>query len=270
MNTRPGMSSHLRPLTSDEMRHYVQELRVNFSAAQVINQRGDRLIVRWRQPGSASPVVLKMWARPHLGNKFRHFLGIAPSDYEWKNMRRLGEAGITVPRHLGFCRLVPPIAGYTEALFTEDLGPCQSATEHLKGLIRSGDEQKALAFEDVIIEMTRRLVHAGMIDDDHGLLNIVVQPSGRAVRLDLELCRKVLWPYLFPRAYGRMLGRVIGLHAFAVQPDVERTTAFAGRLRQQLWPPFNVLRHASAYAQWLMNGQRNHFGIDTRLVLPWD
>lgn len=264
------LAARLQPLTSVEMRRYLQELRVNFSAGEVINRGRDRLIIRWRDTGSKNSVILKMWARPHLGNSLRHLLRVAPSDYEWRNLKRLRDAQIAVPRPLGFCRLLPDIAGYTEVLFTEDLGPCVSATEHLKNLIRSGEEEGATIFEDLVIEMTRRLVRAGMVDDDHGLLNIVVQASGRAVRLDLELCRKVLWPDLFPRAYGRMLGRLIGLHAFAVQPDVERTRRFADRLRQQLEPATSVLRHATAYARWLMQGQREHFGIDTKLVLPWD
>jgi hypothetical protein len=253
-----------------DMQRCLEDLRANFAAADVINQRGDRIVIRWRDPESPHCLIVKMWARPGARSELRRVLKLAPSQNEWRNLRRLTRARIAVPRPLGFCKLTPGISGYTEALLMEDLGPCESATEHLKRLIRSGEDGAAMAFEDLVIEMTRRLVRAGMLDEDHGFLNIVVPASGQPVRLDLELCRKVIWPELFPASYGRMLGRLLGLHAFAVQPEVGRTQQLAARLRQQLSPPAKVLLNASAHAREMMEKQRSKVGIDTKLVLPWD
>jgi hypothetical protein len=67
----------------------------------------------------------------------------------------------------------------------------------LKQLIQTGQEQQVLRFENVMIEMTEQILAARMIDVDHGLVNIVVQTSGRPVRLDFELARLVIWPRLF-------------------------------------------------------------------------
>jgi len=182
----------------------------------------------------------------------------------------MGNVNIAVPRPLGFCSVVPDIAGYTDVLFMEDLGECESATEHLKRLIRAGQEAQALTFENVLIDITEQILKAGMLDLDHGMNNIVVTSSGRPVKLDVELARRVIWPRLFPAMYGRMLGRLIGLHAFAVQPDVGRTKRFAERLCERLKPPPGVLKRAGSYARELMQKQLQNVGIDTQLVLPWD
>jgi hypothetical protein len=68
---------------------------------------------------------------------------------------------MAVPHPLGYCRLTPSIAGYTEALFIEDLGECASATDYLKQLIHTGQEQQVLLFENVMIEMTEQILAAG-------------------------------------------------------------------------------------------------------------
>ena len=215
-------------------------------------------------------IIVKMWSRPDLKGKLRRLLGIAACNHEWRNLTRMGDLNIAVPRPLGFCSVVPGIAGYTDVLFMEDLGNCESAMDHLKGLIRTGQEQLVLSFENMQIEMTAQIIEAGMLDVDHGMLNIVVQSSGRAVKLDLELARRVVWPGLFPATYGHMLGRMIGLHAFTVQPDVGRTTRFADRLRARLKPPRGVLRRAGMHAREMMQKQVQKIGMDTRLTLPWD
>jgi hypothetical protein len=253
-----------------DMQRCLEDLRANFATADVINRRGDRAVIRWRGAESRHCLIVKMWARPGAKSQLRRVLKLAPSQNEWRNLHRLTRARIAVPRPLGFCRITPKISAYTEALFMEDLGSCESGTDYLKRLLRSGDDGAASAFEDLVIEMTQRLVNAGMLDEDHGFLNIVVPKSGQPVRLDLELCRKVVWPELFPASYGRMLGRLLGLHAFAVQPEVGRTERFAGRLRQQLVPPTKVLVKAGAHAREMMEKQRSNVGIDTKLVLPWD
>lgn len=211
-----------------------------------------------------------MWSRPDLKGSLRRLLRITSCDHEWRTLVRLRDVNMSVPHPLGFCRVMPSIAGYTDALFTEDLGECEAATSYLKRLIHTGQEQQVLHFENVMIEMTEQILDAGMVDVDHGLVNMVVQASGRPVRLDFELARRVIWPRLFTTMYSHMLGRLILLHAFAVQPDTDRTTRFAERLCDRLRPSRRVLARAGIYIRKYLQVQLKNTGVDTRLALPWD
>jgi hypothetical protein len=252
------------------MKHCLEALRSSFNKAEVIYRRRDRIVIRWRAQDLDGSIIIKMWARDDLKGKLRRLLRIAACNHEWRNLRRLSSVNMAVPRPLGFCRVVPSIEGYADVLFMEDLGECETATDHLKRLIGSGQEQEVLRFENVMIEMTEQILEAGMLDVDHGLVNMVVPSSGLPKRLDTELARRVIWPALFSDTYGHMLGRLIGLYAFAVQPEVYRATQFAARLCDRLRPPRRALRRASAHVRSMMRTQLENTGIDTRLVLPWD
>lgn len=266
----PSGNSSIALLTRAQMDRCLDALRGSFGDANVINQRENRIVIRWRWAETGDSIIIKMWSRPDLIGSLRRLLRVAACNHEWRNLVRMSDFGIAVPRPLGFCRVAPSIAGYTDVLFMEDLGKCKSATEHLKQLIQAGQEQQALSFENVQIEMTAQMLEAGMLDVDHGMHNIVVQPSGRPVKLDVELGRQVIWPRLFPAMYGRMLGRMIGMHAFAVQPDVGRMTRFAERLCERLKPSPRILKRAGIHAREMMQKQLQKTGIDTRLILPWD
>lgn len=257
-------------LTGSRIQRYAEEIRADLDRASVLSRRGNRVVVRWQESATGKSIVVKMWSRPDLKGALRRWLRIAPCDREYRNLVRLRRLGVAVPRALGVARLAPSIAGYTDALFTEDLGECETATERLKQLLRTGEERQALLLEDDVIDITRQLLEAGMLDEDHGMLNIVIPSSGKAVRLDLEIARRVFWPRLFPSSYGRMLGRLIGLHAFAVQPDVQRTNRFAHRLRASLQPSAAICERAAAHARNMMEEQLRVRGIDTRLNLPWE
>ena len=255
------------------MQRYLEDLRSNFDDANVINKRANRIVIRWRTAESSesetgNTIIIKMWSRPDRNGSLRRLLRIAACNHEWRNLLRMSRCGIAVPQPLGFLAVAPSIAGYTDVLFMEDLGICESAMEHLKRLVQAGQEQQVSRFEDVQIEMTAQMVDAGLLDVDHGMLNIVVQASGRPVKLDVELARHVMWPRLFPAMYSIMLGRMIGLHAYTVQPDVGRTTRFAERLYGRLRPPPGVLKRAGRHALEMMRQQLQTSGIDTRLILP--
>lgn len=263
------LNNQITPLARAEMKRCLHTLRESFDDANVIYQRENRIVIRWPRTETGDSIIIKMWSRPDLSGSLRRLLGIAACNHEWRNLVRMSDFCIVVPRPLGFFRVVPSIAGYTDALFMEDLGGCESATEHLKGLIRAGKEQEALGFENVQIEMTAKMLEAGMLDVDHGMHNMVVQLSGRPVKLDVELGRRVIWPNLFPAMYAQMLGRMIGMHAFAVQPDVSRTTRFAERLAERLTPPPRVLERAGIHAREMMRKQLQETGIDTQLIQLW-
>jgi hypothetical protein len=142
--------------------------------------------------------------------------------------------------------------------------------DHLKGLVHSGNEQQATDFEDQMIHMVEIFLRAGILDVDHGFANTLVTESGQPVRLDFEMARRVIWPRMFTGMYGEMLGRMIVMHAFAMQPNTNRTTEFAQRLLERIRPPRQALLKASAYAQMKLKVQLNETGIDTSLRLPWD
>lgn len=251
------------------MARCIETLRAGFDAAEVVSRRqADCIVIRWQGADAGHSMILKMWSRADFSGSVRRLLGIASVDQEWRNLTRMRRLNIAVPRPLGKFRAVPSISGYTDVLFMEDLGPCMTALEHLKSLLSAGRELPALRFENELIELTAQILEGGVLDADHGMLNTVVTSSGRVVRLDVEIAQWVIWPRLFPRSYGGMLGRLIGLHAFAVQPDVGRTTRFAERLRERLRPPPNVLRRAGAHAREMMRKQNNKVGIATQLILP--
>lgn len=253
-----------------QMENYLASLRSGFERANVIYRREDRIVIRWQHTETGVPIIIKMWSRTDMRGRLRRLLRISACDYEWRNLNRLYSAGVPVPRPLGFCRAEPSIAGYVDVLFLEDLGPCETGTEHLKRLIREGREKEAHAFEAALIDMTSRLLEGGMLDLDHGLINIIVPASGQPTKLDVELARRVFWPRFFAGSYGRMLGRLIGLYAFAVQPEAGRVTQFAKRLCDQLNPPRRALRVAASHAHKMMQVQLEKTGIDTRLVFPWN
>lgn len=264
------MTDPVMPLTRQEMGDCLSALRESFDDADVINQRENRMVIRWKRAKAGYSIIVKMWSRPDFNGSLRRWFRTAACNHEWRNLVRMSNLGIAVPRPLGVARISPDIAGYTDALFMEDLGACVSASEHLKRLVQDGQEARAVDFEDAQIEMTVKMLNAGLLDVDHGLHNIVVPPSGKPVKLDVELGRRVIWPRLFPVMYGDMLGRMIGMHAFAVQPDSERTTRFAARLCAKLRPPASALRRAAVHAREMMKKQFEETGIDTRLAFPWD
>lgn len=257
-------------LAPGELARRIDALRRGFDAADVIYRHKNRVVVRQRAAGGAGPdLILKLWSRPDWRGAARRLLRVTSCEHEYRSLARLERAGVSVPHPYGVARLRPAIAGFTELLAMEDLGQPPSANEHVRRLIAEAREGEVRAFEDAVIEMTGRILAAGIVDVDHGFVNIVVR-DGAPMRLDVELARYVGWPRAVPSLYGRMLGHLLALHAFAVQPHTGRTADFAARLRERLDPPARALAAASAYVQLGMRMQRDKHGIDTRVVLPWD
>src|SRR5688572_653644 len=110
----------------------LEALRADFAQAEVLYRRADRIVIRRREAAPQDPVIVKMWSRPDLRGVLRRILGIASHQREWRTLVRLRSVNMSVPRPLGCCRVIPSIAGYTDALFMEDLGDCEAATDYLK------------------------------------------------------------------------------------------------------------------------------------------
>ena len=255
-------------LTGEQMRQVLAHVCDDFEHANIIYQRDNRTVIRAMAAPQTS-IIVKLWARPDWRGTLRRLFKMSPADYEWHNLQRFARAGIRVPKPLGFCRVRRHQHNFTDALFLEDLGETTSATEHVKLLIRAMEEKRLRMLEDELIEMTDRMVAAGIVDVDHGLINTVVPHSGEPIRLDLEMARTLWMPSLYWRAYGRMIGHLVSTYAFAVQPNTSRTTDFAQRLQQRLRPSKRTLSWAKKYVGAMMNEQRRVWNIDTRVRLPW-
>ena len=232
-----------------------------------LKERPDSLTLRlWIDPESS--LILKLWKRPGLAGRVRRCLGNDPANREARALGHLQEAAIAVPAPLGCCGLDKGAGAYTDALFLEDLGACETAFEHLKRLIREGEERRVESFLEEVVEISARIVEKGIVDTDHSLNNLVFTEQEQLVRLDTELARRMR--RLPVDAYGVMLGRLLGSFVFAVQPELDRVPGFASKLALRLGAPPPVLRRASAQVERMLSTQQARKSLETRVQLPWD
>jgi tRNA A-37 threonylcarbamoyl transferase component Bud32 len=218
-------------ITREGGRALVKELLAGDLASQKLKERNDASTLRV-QIESDSTVIVKLWKRPGIAGHLRRATGTDPGGRESRALARLLEAGIAVPAPLGTASFVLAESEFTDALFLEDLGSCETAFEHLKSLIRMGEEARVERFLGEVVEMTAAIVERDIIDTDHSLNNLVVTARGELVRLDTEVARQLSGRPARP--YGSMLGRLIGTFIFAVQPDLERVGPFARALVERL------------------------------------
>lgn len=235
---------------------------------EVIYKSGNRLIAREHLRGGQT-LVMKMWSRPGVRTLFRRISRTGSCDYEYRNLCLFQDLGVPVPRPLGMCRLPPNPNGYVDALFMEDLGECTSSTEYVKNIVRKSLSDELHTFDEQLIDMTSKIVRGRVVDTDHGLVNILVRPSGDLVRIDVEMARRAFVGRITANCYGRMLGRLLATYTFAVQPEISVVTAFTSRLVRRLGPSSRVLRIAEGYVREEMDYQRRRSGINTPVVFPW-
>ena len=240
--------------------------------AGVLYRTSERMLVRYRSSHGGASVMMKMWARPGWRGVLRRLTGSSNCQREYAALVTVHRAGVRVPRPIGWCRLWNDPGGFTEALFMEDLGRCSSSTEYLKEIIRQGREDLVREFDENVIHMTKVILAAGILDPDHGLVNIVLTADGHLARLDMELARKVLGPMrtVRYRLWGEMIGRLIATYTFAVQPDSGRAVRFAHALDEHLSLSASVRRAAARFVHRMMRHQRKTTGIDTTVALEWD
>lgn len=245
----------------------VNDLCARPDEQDVISHREWRMVVRktWID---GTPAVIKLWARPDLKGVLRRRLGISSARYEWKNLQRMHDLGIPVPKPIMFSNLSRNPGDFTEALVMEELVGCKIANGYLKGLIAAGDEDGVLAFETRLIEITAAMVKAGIIDYDHAMVNTVVVPSSDVYRLDVEHARKVRSLSKSKKLYARMLGQLLGSYTFVTQPDTDRSRGFAARLLEAVQPPADVLPLVQAHMNKMFALQSKHRGIDISVTLP--
>lgn len=150
----------------------------------------------------------------------------------------------------------------------EDLGELTTAQDRVKALIAAGNMAAVDDLEDRIVNLTCEMVAAGVVDSDHSMLNLMVTPAERLVRIDFELARCVRHPSRHPRQLGRMVGRLIASYAFTLQPDVRRAESLAVRLAERLSLSARALREVHDTLAGAMERQRRNQGIETTVRLP--
>lgn len=232
------------------------------------DKRSSLLTVRATVSDSES-VIVKLWDRQGLKDIVRGWCGVNGAQREWRAMSLLYERGVSVPRPVQCVPVSGDGVAHTDAIIIEDLGRCLRVGDELAGMIESRRFEEVIRIENGLIEITRDMIRAGVLDLDHSATNFVLTPEGRVVRLDLEFARCFGYVGLHTGLYGRMLGRLIGTFTFAVQPDLDRAVLFAQRLAEAVDPPRGVLLRAKKYVDDMLAQQLRECGLDYILDLAW-
>ncbi len=255
---------------AEKVRNLVRSLLAGDLPSRDLKRRdGDCLVTRVFLDDDHS-VIAKLWNRPGLRGALRRWSGTDPLQKEIRPLQYLGSAGLSVPDALGSARLRDPDVPFTLALILEDLGDCQSATEHVKRLISDEREAELDTFLDDVLKLTRAMLDLGVVDIDHSFLNLVATPSGDVARLDFELAEKQHWREISDEKLGKMVGWMLGTYMYAVQPEVERVHDLGRRAAEVLDLNQKARRHARAKLHEVMAYQLRTSGIDTKVELPWD
>ena len=213
-------------------------------------------------------VVVKAWAATRMRDRLKKVTGLSNARREWRMHQRLYAAGLPMPEPLAY-RLWSTGACSYEMLVVEDLGKLVRSMVCLKHSIRRGDADEVRRIEDTILDMTVRMLAAGVSDIDHQLNNIVMAADGRLVRLDVECATHWRFRTMSEEALGAMIGRLVSTHAFACQPDLAHTEDFANRLAQAIEASPGALRHAKTRIDAALARQRLKNGPDSQLSLAW-
>jgi len=212
-------------------------------------------------------VKLRAYSRvQELGNWYR---GESLLRREWCIMKEFYELAVPVPRPIEFRQLPRRDALYSfrDAIIMEYLEDATPVCKHIHSLVDSGCAEELTLLEDNIITLTQRLLEAGYYDTDHSPHNMLLCNSA-LYRLDFGEARKSrrLWQPV--NGFGEMLGHLIAMYTFVLQPEVDRVPLFARKLFSRLSPPAAVCQYAKRFFQYRMEKQRREKGIDTIVTLP--
>lgn len=250
------------------VRDYLDRGRLADGISLVHQRAGGRGGILRVSIGGNRTVIVKTWKLSRHRDRVKRLVWMSNTRREWRVHRYLHACGVRVPEAFAY-RAGHGAQGPYECILVEDLGPVTNALAYLKACLRRGDEAEIRRLEDEVIENTARMVHSRVMDIDNKLNNFGITASGELYRLDLECARR--WRVRRPptAVYGKMLGYLVGSHAFACQPDLARTEAFAGRLAEALKPPQAVLSAGRLALEAVLLRQKDRSGIDSRLSLPW-
>jgi len=219
--------------------------------------------------GGVESVIVKAWRVRNLKERAQAALRLSMARREWRAHQHLEGAGVPVPRLLDFFRVRCRDGRRFEAMIVQDLGRTTNGLVHLKELLAAGDEAAVRRFEDRVVDLTAQLLRAGVVDVDHQLRNIVLNGSEMPIRIDFECARRFSNGAPPANAYSGMIGRLVVSHAYACQPDLDRTERFAIRLAERLQPSREVLYGAAGWVSQALKRQRVQSGIASTVALDW-
>lgn len=251
-----------------EIEQLVMECSKKESGFEILKAEPGIMVVRYPETQFGN-IVAKLWDRSSWKSKIRKRAGWPKALQEWQMLQKFQSYAIPSPKPIGWCYLSKNKTGFTEAVVMEDLGRGTDGLVYLKRLIQDKDEVQIQAFEDRLIAVTKEMLESKILCEDHSLFNFYVTDEGNIYRLDLELAQHVINPLFHPKQYLHMLGRLLVSYTYAVQPDVERTTAFAKKMVHELRPPFYVLWGVKRYLKKKLKFQKEKYGIDTTVILPF-
>ena len=256
------------PELAASVRRCIMEQASTDDCTIIHNRGGGRGMLLRLHLRDAPDVIVKAWALRNLRERIKCWLGISNGAREWKMHCRVQQLGLRVPQPVAYSQVVIPSGRY-EIMVVEDLGETTKALQYLKRCLARKDDAEIARLEESVIEMAHLLVRAGVVDVDHQLNNIVLDASNEIVRIDLECARRCRPGRVPTEAYSTMIARLICTHAYACQPDLHLTEAFARTLSDRLQPPAAVLELAEAIINRNLKKQHRRKGIDSRLSLAW-
>lgn len=235
---------------------------------EILRQRADGLVAGVSTADGQS-VVVKMWKRPGPRGWYRRLTRTGNLDREWTILHRLYARGLPVPQPIARCRFRRPLNGYTDAILIEDLGRWPRAIDQVRKMLDSGDETVYRTFETGLLELTSDVLEAGVVDEDHHLVNILVRPTGDVARIDFEIAARARFPSLHSAQLAEMLANLLSSYLFAVQPRFELADEFAHRLDARLELSESTRRKIVPLVERSVEKQRKLHGIDSRWKVPW-
>lgn len=213
---------------------------------EVLAARTGRVTVRTSD--NAGSVIVKLWSLRDAKSIVRRITGRTKGHCEWTALSRLHALGIEVPQPRAFLSLGSGHARHHEALIAEDLAPCISAGKHLHRMVRSGDNAGADTLSDRILDLTRRIIEAGILDTDHRLANFVIREDGMLYRVDFENAKICTAGRRHDKMLGAMLGGLTSSYAWAVRHEPSLALRFMERTLEVLRPNVYARRRARLVA----------------------
>jgi hypothetical protein len=224
--------------------------------------------MRVRLPGETS-LIVKTRKVANLTERLKSLAGASNPHHEFRVHRLVAQAGLCVPRPLQFFSLYAHGCGYFEVIVMEDLGRTTNGLVFLKQLISRGAVDAAERFESHVIEQTRLIIQAKIVDIDHQLRNFVIDQNERVHRIDLECARHWRMGRMPVAQCGAMLGRLVCSHVFACHPDITQSVRFADKIAEALAPPPVVLQHANEQIKMALRRQTIGTGISSEFRMSW-
>ena len=264
---RQGMAASNESWSRQRVREAAREVMGSLDSFEELKSKGPRRVIRYPIESDKS-VILKIWAGRSLKTRLAGLLRISSVCREARSLLRAKRLGVRVPSPLGFATVSWKGGVHGGAIVLEDLGNCAPAMSFIKDRIANAEEDRLAVFESRIVEMTAAMVRGNLLDEDHGILNMVVAEGDQPIRLDLERARRVISRNIRYRLYGRMLGRLLATYTFAVQPETQRTFELAIRLKEETRPSRFAWEQTKEYVEERMRVQREQKGYKMTVQLP--